>query len=67
MVKTALSMIPMHLSRPFQAPYRPSFGRRAMFILEQPAAAPADRISDDLKLFVATFLGGFVFVSVLLA
>jgi hypothetical protein len=60
-------MISMHLSRSLQAPFRPSFGRRALFVLEEPATAPAFRISDDLKLFAVTFLGGFVFVSILLA
>ncbi|MFL6731064.1 MAG: hypothetical protein ACJ8EH_11315 [Sphingomicrobium sp.] len=30
------------------------------------AEAPARRLSDDLKLFAATFIAGFVFVSILI-
>ena len=42
------------------------FGRRAPFTAPaQPVRAPA--ISDDLRLFAATFAGGFLFVSVLIA
>ena len=42
------------------------FGRRAPFVAPaQPVRAPA--ISDDLRLFAATFAGGFLFVSILIA
>jgi hypothetical protein len=42
------------------------FGRRVPFTAPvQPVRAPA--ISDDLRLFAATFAGGFLFVSILLA
>ena len=46
-----------------------TFGRRVQDEPEWPAAAPAPRASliADLKLFAATFLGGFVFVTVYLA
>ena len=46
-----------------------AFGRRFQDEPEWPAATPAPRTSlvDDLKLFAATFLGGFIFVSVYLA
>jgi hypothetical protein len=42
------------------------FGRRMPF---KPQAQPvrATRVSDDLRLFAATFAGGFLFVSVLIA
>jgi len=42
------------------------FGRRMPFTAPaQPVRAPM--ISDDVRLFAATFAGGFLFVSVLLA
>jgi hypothetical protein len=46
-----------------------TFGRRFDDAPEWPPAAQASRplSSDDLKLFAATFLGGFIFVSVYLA
>jgi hypothetical protein len=46
--------------------FRPrTFGRRARFIAApQPARRTA--ISDDLRLFTATFAAGFLFVSVLI-
>jgi hypothetical protein len=44
----------------------PSFGRRQPFALDA-AVAPRPAIGDDLKLFAATFAGGFLFVSVFLA
>ena len=61
MVKTALniSMIARHHQR------IPSFGRRRPYVMEGTAiAAPA--LSEDLKLFAATWLAGFVFVSIFL-
>ena len=42
------------------------FGRRQPFT-GKAAAMPAPALSDDLKLFAATFAGGFLFVSVFLA
>jgi hypothetical protein len=41
------------------------FGRRAPFT-DAPRPARASAISDDVRLFAATFAGGFLFVSVLL-
>ena len=43
-----------------------AFGRREPFLTEG-AAAPAARLSDDLKLFALTYVAGFVFVSIFLA
>jgi hypothetical protein len=42
------------------------FGRRAPFIAP-PQPVRASPISDDMRLFAATFAGGFLFVSILLA
>ena len=46
-----------------------TFGRRFQDEPEWPVVAPEPRASliADLKLFAATFLGGFVFVTVYLA
>jgi hypothetical protein len=46
-----------------------TFGRRFEDAPEWPPAVRARRtlFSEDLKLFAATFIGGFVFVSVYLA
>ena len=44
----------------------PSFGRRYC-VAAAPAAEPAQRIGDDLRLFALTFAGGFLFMSVILA
>lgn len=41
------------------------FGQR--FVLHSPPAVPMRGISDDLRLFATTFLGGFLFVTVLIA
>ena len=43
-----------------------TFGRRRPFSIDA-AVARRPAISDDLKLFAGTFLGGFLFVSVFLA
>ena len=43
-----------------------TFGRRAVPV-GAVVDAPADRLSNDLRLFAMTFLGGFVFMSVYLA
>jgi len=42
------------------------FGRRQPFVLDGPAA-PAPTLSDDLKLFAATYLAGFLTVSIFIA
>ena len=41
------------------------FGRGRTWLLEM-ISAPAAAISEDVKLFAATFLAGFLFVSVLI-
>ena len=41
------------------------FGRARAFALAAPAEQAAS-LSDDFKLFAATFAGGFVFVSILI-
>ena len=43
-----------------------SFGRRRPFV-DGAVAAPAPAISDDLKLFAATYAAGFLFVTLFLA
>ena len=40
------------------------FGRRPALLIA--VEAPGPSVSDDLKLFALTFLGGFLFVSVLI-
>jgi hypothetical protein len=55
----------MHFVRPAFAPHPRRFGKRqvrALAVLAEPVWAP----SDDLKLFAATFLAGFLFVSILI-
>jgi hypothetical protein len=55
----------MRITRPTLALDSRLFGRRARF-----AAEPAPMTSawaDDLRLFAATFIGGFLFVSILIA
>jgi hypothetical protein len=42
------------------------FGRRQPFLMDA-AALPAPALSDDLKLFLMTYLAGFVIVSIFLA
>ncbi len=55
----------MSMGRPVTALDCRSFGRGRSWLLPEPKIR--SRIGDDLKLFVATFLAGFVFVSLLLA
>lgn len=42
------------------------FGRRRPFVHAQ-TVAPTSTVGDDLKLFLVTFLGGLVFMTVYLA
>ena len=42
------------------------FGRRQPFLIEA-AAMPAPVLSDDMKLFLMTYLAGFLIVSIFLA
>ena len=48
-------------------PFPPrAFGRRRPFV-DGAVAAPAPAVSDDLKLFAATYAAGFLFVTLFLA
>jgi hypothetical protein len=54
----------VHLVRPIFAPHPKAFGRGPARILAGPAQPSG--LSSDLKLFAATFLAGFLFVSILI-
>lgn len=49
-----------------RAPLHADFGRRRSRATALPMPTPAD-IGDDLKLFLSSFVGGLVFMSVYLA
>jgi hypothetical protein len=53
----------MHYVRPLIAAHPMSFGRGRAWLLEV-ISCPAE-IPGDVKLFAATFLAGFLFVSIL--
>lgn len=55
----------MQIFRPLFAAHPTSFGRAPARLLDTPAATMSG-LSDDLKLFAATFLAGFLFVSILI-
>ena len=55
----------MQFLRPVSASDPLLFGRGPVRVLEEDAM-PGVRLSDDLKLFVATFAAGFLFVSILI-
>ena len=55
----------MQLARPFVAANPRLFGRGPVRSAAA-AAVPTAKLSDDLKLFVATFAAGFLFVSILI-
>jgi hypothetical protein len=55
----------MQLVRSASATHQRRFGRGPVRILAIPAAPPSS-LSSDFKLFAATFLAGFVFVSILI-
>jgi hypothetical protein len=65
MVKIALGILAMQLVRPFVAANPRLFGRGPVRSTAA-ASEPAVRLSDDLKLFAATFAAGFLFVSILI-
>jgi hypothetical protein len=54
----------MHFVRPAFAEHPSKFGRGRVRAV--PATVPDTSISDDFKLFAATFLAGFLFVSILI-
>jgi hypothetical protein len=56
----------MQLARPAIAQHPFQFGRGIAREVE-PTPVPAGSIGSNLKLFVTTFLAGFIFVSVLIA
>ena len=56
----------MQLARPAIAQHPFRFGRGRVF-KSVPLVAREWKLSDDLKLFAATFLAGFVFVSILIS
>ena len=56
----------MQLFRPVSASNPLLFGRGPARVLEEEDVAPEVRLSDDLKLFAATFAAGFLFVSILI-
>jgi hypothetical protein len=51
--------------RPLFAAHPSTFGRARGRVADEPAAAVSN-VADDLKLFAATFLAGFLFVSILI-
>ena len=55
----------MQFVRPAFAPHPCRFGKGETFMLTLPSE-PDWTLSDDLKLFAATFLAGFLFVSILI-
>ena len=62
MVKTALTL--SMTARPLDPR---SFGRRRPFLTDAAVIAARPPLSDDLKLFAVTWLGGFLMVSIFLA
>ncbi len=55
----------MQLFRPAFAQHPLRFGRGPVRILESPVGTASDRWG-DIKLFAATFVAGFLFVSILI-
>ena len=55
----------MQLARPFVVSHARRFGRGPARIIDAPVAT-APWLSADLKLFAATFVAGFLFVSILI-
>jgi hypothetical protein len=54
----------MQFVRPAFSAHPRLFGRGPERVMGKPAQAPL--LSDDLKLFAATFVAGFLFVSILI-
>ncbi|MGI8932308.1 MAG: hypothetical protein ACR2FK_08025 [Sphingomicrobium sp.] len=55
----------MAMSRPATAIDSRRFGRRPV-VRSDAQVIPANRLDDDLRLFAATYAGGFLFVSILI-
>jgi hypothetical protein len=62
----AVKHIPMAHARTAIAANPRQFGRARPWLLDAPTETRW-MVSDDLKLFAATFMGGFLFVSILIA
>ena len=56
----------MQFVRPVFAQHPRRFGKGQPRTLAMAAAEPISALSDDFKLFAATFLAGFLFVSILI-
>ena len=56
----------MQLARPTIALDPKSFGKRRVYRVAR-APSGASTLANDIKLFAATFLAGFVFVSILIS
>ena len=56
----------MSFSRPAFAIRQRRFGRGPVRVLQELAATSESSLSDDLRLFAATFAAGFLFVSILI-
>jgi hypothetical protein len=55
----------MQLVRPVFASHPFRFGRGPLRVVDEPAAARRE-LPEELKLFAATFVAGFLFVSILI-
>lgn len=55
----------MQSCRPAFAPHPTRFGRGPARVMDQPAK-PGALLAGDIKLFAATFIAGFVFVSIVI-
>ena len=65
MVKTALRIAMS--TRRFDSTLSRGFGRRRPFVHAAAAPAPTAMLSDDTRLFLLNFAGGFLFMAVYLA
>jgi hypothetical protein len=54
----------VQLARPIIAPHPKAFGRGPVRAADEPMQPSA--LASDIKLFAATFLAGFLFVSILI-
>jgi len=57
----------MQLARPPFAPHPSLFGRGRIRELPKQPAAVTSTFADDAKLFATTFIGGFIFVWILIS
>lgn len=66
MVNVALRTFAMQFLRPNFAEHPMRFGRGPVRVTDDVAAQHGLAIADDVKLFAATFVAGFLFVSILI-